>query len=61
VRIIAAADSYDAMASTRAYRLARDPEYIVGELRKYSGTQFDPDVADVFIEMITSGQMRSAS
>ncbi|MDQ1257080.1 MAG: Response regulator [Candidatus Hydrogenedentes bacterium] len=61
VRIIAAADSYDAMASTRAYRLARDPEYIVGELRKYSGTQFDPDVAEVFIEMIANGQMRSAS
>jgi response regulator RpfG family c-di-GMP phosphodiesterase len=57
VRIIAVADSYDAMASTRAYRAARSPEYIVAELRKFAEQQFDRQVASLFIEMIQSGEI----
>lgn len=51
-RLIAAADSYHAMASRRAYKESRDRSYIVEEFRRCRGTQFDPEVADVFIEMI---------
>ena len=59
VRIIAAADAYDAMASNRAYRMARDPQYIVGEFKKNAGAQFDERVAKLFIEMIQKGEMRA--
>jgi len=51
-RIIAVADSYDAMTSDRAYRKALSEEEAIKELRKYSGTQFDPDVVKVFVEYI---------
>jgi response regulator RpfG family c-di-GMP phosphodiesterase len=56
-RIIAVADSYDAMSSNRAYRRARPAEYITEQLRKYSGTQFDPVVADLFVEMVEKGDL----
>ncbi len=57
VRIIAAADSYDAMASNRAYRMARNPEYIIGEFKKNAGTQFDEEVAAIFIDLIRNGEV----
>ncbi len=51
-RMIAVADSYDAMTSNRSYRNAI-PQYIVREeLVKGSGTQFDPDYAKIMIHMI---------
>ncbi|MFA5889679.1 MAG: HD-GYP domain-containing protein [Actinomycetota bacterium] len=43
-RIVAAADAFDSMTSTRSYRLARGPEEALIELRRCEGTQFDPDV-----------------
>jgi len=60
VRIIAAADSYDAMASTRAYRKALPNEIILAEFEKNAGTQFDMDVAKLFIEMIQTGEINQA-
>lgn len=51
-RIISVADTYDAMTSDRAYRKAMPHEVTVGEIERCSGTQFDPDVANVFIEKI---------
>jgi putative nucleotidyltransferase with HDIG domain len=48
-RIILIADTYDAMTSTRPYRLALDKEVAFEELRKCSGTQFDPALVDCFI------------
>lgn len=48
-RIILIADTYDAMTSTRPYRLALDKEVAFAELRKCSGTQFDPALVDAFI------------
>ncbi len=47
-RIIAVADTYDAMTSDRAYRRALPHEVAVGEIERCSGTQFDPDVAHTF-------------
>ncbi|HTB78977.1 MAG TPA: HD domain-containing phosphohydrolase [Polyangiaceae bacterium] len=47
-RIIAVADTYDAMTSDRAYRRALPHEVAVGEIDRCSGSQFDPEVAHSF-------------
>lgn len=54
-RIIAIADTYDAMTTTRPYRKAMGKEYALSELLKYSGTQFDPQLVPYFKEMIEEG------
>jgi len=51
-RIIAIADSYDAMTSSRSYRKALSEEQAIEEIRKCAGTQFDPDIARIFIEKV---------
>lgn len=54
-RIIRAADSYDAMATNRAYRPAMSTEYILSEFQKFSGIQFDPHIAKLVADMIAEG------
>ena len=51
-RIVAIADSYDAMTTNRTYGNALSEDDAVKEIRKCSGTQFDPDIAAVFIEKV---------
>ena len=51
-RIIAVADSYDAMSSRRSYRDVLPQEVIRQEIIKGRGTQFDPVFADIMIQMI---------
>lgn len=48
-RIIAVADAYDAMTSNRPYRKAMSKEEAVKELKKCSGSQFDPKVVNAFL------------
>ncbi|MBW1872572.1 MAG: HD domain-containing protein, partial [Deltaproteobacteria bacterium] len=48
-RILAVADTYDAMTSDRAYRAALSHEIAVAELKRCAGTQFDPRIVAVFI------------
>jgi len=48
-RIIAIADTYDAMTSSRAYRTALSHEVALEEIKNCSGTQFDPNLANLFI------------
>ena len=50
-RIIALADSYDAMTSERSYKAAMSHEEAIKEILRVSGTQFDPAIVDVFINM----------
>jgi len=50
VRIVSLADAFDAMTSTRAYRSALPTELAVEEIKLCSGTQFDPELVDLFIE-----------
>ncbi len=57
VRVIAVADTYDAMASDRAYRKAMPPERIIEELTKASGEQLDPQMVEVLISLIRSGEI----
>ncbi|MCR4763444.1 MAG: diguanylate cyclase [Lachnospiraceae bacterium] len=56
-RIVAIADSFDAMSSNRVYREACDPEYIHKELQRGKGTQFDPDLVEVFLTLWDQGQL----
>jgi len=51
-RIVAVADTYDAMTSDRAYRRALPHEVTVAEIERCSGTQFDRSVAETFLEAI---------
>ena len=51
-RIIAVADSYDAMTTTRPYRQKLDHNDALVELRRFAGIQFDPAVVEAFITSI---------
>lgn len=50
-RIIAIADTYDAMTSTRSYRKALDHEVAIEEIQKCAGSQFDPSLAKLFVSI----------
>ncbi len=50
-RIIALADTYDAMTSTRPYRKALLHEVAISEIKKWAGVQFDPKLAELFISL----------
>lgn len=51
-RIAALADTFDAMSSKRPYRDALSIEVIKEEIKKNKGTQFDPKLADVFLDIL---------
>jgi diguanylate cyclase (GGDEF)-like protein/putative nucleotidyltransferase with HDIG domain len=51
-RIISLADSYEAMTADRPYRKKQTVDYAASEIIKYAGTQFDPELAKVFIEEV---------
>jgi len=50
-RIVLVADAFDAMTSVRAYQPALPVEFAVTEIRNNAGTQFDPVVVEVFLEL----------
>jgi HD-GYP domain-containing protein (c-di-GMP phosphodiesterase class II) len=51
-RIVAIVDAFDAMINDRAYRVAMTKGEAIEEIRRNSGTQFDPEVTRVFIEKV---------
>lgn len=51
-RVIAVADAYDAITSTRPYRVSSGREHAVSILRAESGTQFDPMIVKSFIDAL---------
>jgi len=51
-RIIAVADSFDAMSSDRIYRKRLSKEAVIKELKDNAGSQFDPHLAKVFLSII---------
>ena len=54
-RIVCIADSYDAMSSDRVYRKRLTTEEIIAEFKRCRGKQFDPQLTDVFINMLEAG------
>ncbi len=54
-RIIGIADAYDAMTSNRIYRTKLPTEKVIAEFERCAGTQFDPMLARVFVEMLKEG------
>ncbi|WP_051624029.1 HD domain-containing phosphohydrolase [Clostridium akagii] len=58
-RIIAIADSYDAMTSERSYRKPLDKNTVVNELIKNKGTQFDPQIVNIFIKKVLNNHQRT--
>jgi response regulator RpfG family c-di-GMP phosphodiesterase len=51
-RILAVADAYDAMTSTRTYRQAMDPPDALAEIERGAGRQFAPDLVVTFVKMM---------
>ncbi|PKK87356.1 MAG: hypothetical protein CVV63_01300, partial [Tenericutes bacterium HGW-Tenericutes-8] len=51
-RIISIADAFDAMVSERPYRKSLSLEQAVDEIKKNTGTQFDPKLVKIFLDLI---------
>lgn len=51
-RIASIADSFDAMTSKRAYRDSLPIDIVISEFEKFRGTQFDPNIDDVFLDIL---------
>ena len=51
-RIISIVDAYDAMVNDRCYRKAMSSEAAIKEIRDHAGTQFDPKMAEAFLELL---------
>jgi len=56
-RLLAVVDTFDAMTSNRPYRRALSSEFTLNEILKRAGTQFDPTMVEVFLELYQSGRL----
>ena len=56
-RIIFVADSFEAMTSDRPYRTGMDVAEALAELKRCTGTQFDPRIVDALAELIDAGEL----
>jgi HD-GYP domain-containing protein (c-di-GMP phosphodiesterase class II) len=54
-RIIAVCEAFDAMISSSSYKLAMDVSEAVQELADCAGTQFDPEIAEIFNNLVERG------
>ncbi|HEV7639518.1 MAG TPA: response regulator, partial [Gaiellaceae bacterium] len=57
-RIVAVADSVEVMSSRQLYRQPRTPEQIVEELREWRGKQWDPQIVDLVLGLLESGELQ---
>jgi diguanylate cyclase (GGDEF)-like protein len=53
-RIVAIADAYDAMTHDRPYKAAMSHDQAIDELRRHAGTQFDPELVELFCDLYAS-------
>lgn len=60
-RCLAIADSFDAMTSKRSYKNAFTAEFACKELLSRAGTQFDPNLAPMFVELVEKGVVKVAA
>jgi HD-GYP domain-containing protein (c-di-GMP phosphodiesterase class II) len=58
-RIIAVCDAYDAMVSDRPYRTSLGSGQALAELRRCAGAQFDPEVVEVFGQVVLEAERRA--
>ena len=56
-RIIGIADAFDAMTANRVYRKKLDFDFVVSEIKRCRGTQFDPKIADILLSLIDKGKI----
>ncbi len=56
-RILAVADTYDALVSDRPYRRGMQPEQAVELISRLGGSQLDPDVVEAFVRMVKDGKI----
>ena len=56
-RIIGMADAFDAMTANRCYRKKLGLDYVINEIKRCRGTQFDPKMADIMLKLIDEGQI----
>ncbi len=54
-RILTVADTVDAMSAERPYRKGKPMDAIIAELKKCAGTQFDPEVVNMFLKVVKKG------
>ncbi|MBR4598731.1 MAG: HD domain-containing protein [Treponema sp.] len=59
-RIIGIADAFDAMTANRVYRKALDMDFVKNELRQGSGSQVDPGLVEIMLELIEKGEVNVA-
>jgi HD-GYP domain-containing protein (c-di-GMP phosphodiesterase class II) len=50
-RVLALADTFDAMCSSRSYRKAIPREQVLAEIRRCAGSQFEPRLAEAFVKL----------
>jgi HD-GYP domain-containing protein (c-di-GMP phosphodiesterase class II) len=60
-RVLAIADAFDAMTSDRPYRSALTHEEALAEVERCAGTQFDPRIAQVFLEVFREAELPAAA
>lgn len=58
-RILAVADTFDALTSNRPYRIAKDREYALNVILEGRGKQFDPEIVDIIHKLIRTGKIDS--
>lgn len=56
-RCIGIADAFDAITSNRHYKTLLSVDYALEEIERNAGTQFDPHLAKLFVEMVRSGEL----
>lgn len=56
-RIIGMADAFDAMTANRVYRKKLDFDYVLSEIKRCKGTQFDPQMVDIMLKLIEDGKI----
>jgi HD-GYP domain-containing protein (c-di-GMP phosphodiesterase class II) len=60
-RVLAVADAFDAMTSDRPYRPALSHDAAVAEVERCSGSQFDPAIVDIFLELFAEAEELAAA
>jgi HD-GYP domain-containing protein (c-di-GMP phosphodiesterase class II) len=56
-RIVAIADTFDAMTTNRPYQKAMELSYVVEKIKSFAGTRFDPRVVDAFVNAVKRGDI----